>query len=158
VYDWLKKACMPKTRWIHSFLLTETPTHRSRPGVSPLPARINSCFRRCGSRTAFTTSRTLVRSTWCRSAVVSILLVWQIFPGTVLWTNVVECCYTVLSSSRIGSWAVAVYIIHCRSLTCRQRASCNDPHVHQWYAVISVLWSQQYGINHRQITALYHGH
>ena len=46
--------------------------------------------------------------------------VWQIFPGAVWWLNVVQCCYTVLSSARICSCATAVYFIYCRSYRCCQ--------------------------------------
>jgi len=39
--------------------------------------------------------------------------------GAVWWLSVVQCCYTVLSSSRIGSWATAVYYISRESKTTR---------------------------------------
>jgi len=112
---------------------------RSRPGVSPVSARLNSRLWHRRSWSVATTAGTSVRNIWCCFAVVWMLPVWQIFPGAVWWINVVQCCYTVLNSSRIGSWAMTVYFTYCQSYRCCQSAPCNSSHVRWRYPVIVLL-------------------
>jgi len=131
---------------------------RSRPGVSPVPARLNSRLWHGRSWSVATTAGTSVRNIWYCFAVVWMLPVWQIFPGAVWWINVVQCCYTVLSSWRIGSWAMTVYFTYCQSYRCCQSAPCNSSHVRWRYPVICTSWSRQHSIDHHQIRSLYHGH
>ena len=126
----------------HTFCLSEVPQHWDR-GVEGVQRSAtcsgwralclldlyNSNLRHRWPRVTITTHWASVWTAWYSSAVVPILLIWQVSPGCVGRLHVVYCLHFVLCSTRISAGSTAVYFVLRRPRGHSQGELCNNTHL-----------------------------